>query len=123
MNEESNEELDQEAQEVEVEVETPKTEEKPNGVSDYKGTEGSKWGKIVVAMENAVGLTIIDEGPEDKGFKTAAQAIEAVKKHVTDGLDNGLLEVDRLPAFHVLRMVKIIEPRPVQTTVLDFGDD
>jgi hypothetical protein len=121
----NNDELEAQDQEQEVPVETTQTSEQDvsNGESSYKGTEGSKWGKIVVAMENQTGFEIIDEGREDKGFKSQAQAVEAVKKHVNTALDNGIVEADRIPAFYVLRVVKTIMPKPVQTTVLDFGDE
>jgi hypothetical protein len=102
-------------------VETTETSE--TDVSTYKGTEGSKWGKIVVAMEGAGGLEIVDEGREDKGFKSQAQALEAVKKHVALAIDEGLVDMDNIPSFHILRMVKEISPKPIQTTVLDFGEE
>lgn len=126
VSEENNEELESQvhAPEGEIPVETTQTSEAPaNGTPAYKGTEGSKWGKIVVGMETPNGLQILDEGPEDKGFKTQNQAIEAIKKHVSEGMDNGVLDVANMPTFHVLRMVKEITPTPIQTTVLDFGEE
>jgi len=102
------------------EPETTKTSE--TSVAPAKEKGGRPRERVICEMEGAQGWTTLDEGPEDKGFKGKADAVDAVKEHVKKGIDEGLLDPNNLPAFRVIREVVVMLPKPKQVVEIDFGD-
>jgi hypothetical protein len=93
---------------------------------DYAGTEDSRFGKIVVVKELAeVGgdhdgsWGVVAQGPQDKGFASSADAVEWIKERCQADFD---ADLDPLPSYQVVRLVKRVSPRKVQKTVLDFDE-
>lgn len=108
---------------------------------EYEGTENSKYGKIVVAVQSdamKAEVVIVDEGPQGKGFATTADAVSAINKLATrewEGKRADAVRLDdehehkamagediELSTYHVLRVVKTIRPAPKVRVELDLGE-
>lgn len=100
---------------------------------EYEGTEGSRWGKIVIlreftsgvdanangAVEALTSYDLVDAGPHDKGFRTTAEAVERIKGFSKEDYE---AEVQPLPKYTVVRVVKTVAPKTVQKEVLEFEE-
>ena len=102
--------------------------------SSYEGTENSKFGKLVIAKssgKNTAGqpvMTFVDEGPEDKGFASVASAMAEVKTLAEEEWEELASDPEadtekiQLSTYYVLRVAKVVSPRPAVRVELDLGD-